>query len=119
VQVGELLAGGGERPEVRGERDAGEALLEVVGELGPIPGVVQDGVDVVEDVPLGQLLVPVVAAELLQCPVGETCSYPEAGRKITASPAAGGGTPTPRPSRLPGGARRVISSRHRVACRTP
>lgn len=73
VQVGELLAGG-ERPEVRGERDARQALLEVVREPGPVAGVVEDGVDVVEDVPPSQLLVLVVLTELLQRPVGETCT---------------------------------------------
>jgi len=40
VQVGELVAGGGEGLEVRGERDARQVALEVVGKLGAIAGMV-------------------------------------------------------------------------------
>ena len=56
MQVGELLAGAGEGLEVRSERDEWQVALEVVGELGAIAGMVQQAVDVVEDVPLGDLL---------------------------------------------------------------
>jgi hypothetical protein len=57
VQPGQLLAGVGEGAEVRGERDARQVALEVVGELRPVAGVVQQAVDVVEDVPLGDCMV--------------------------------------------------------------
>ena len=67
VQVGELLAGGGERPEVRGERDAREFALQVVGVLGPVARVVEQAVDVVEDVPLRDLLVVVMMLKPEEC----------------------------------------------------
>ena len=62
VEFGQLLAGFGEGFEVRRERDAGEFAFEVIGELGAITGMMEDAVNVVEDVPLGDLLVVVVAA---------------------------------------------------------
>jgi hypothetical protein len=44
MQVGELLAGAGKGLEVRGERDARQVALEVVGKLGAIAGMVQQTV---------------------------------------------------------------------------
>src|SRR5260370_14227790 len=53
------------------ERDAGEFAAEVGGVALAVLGVVQDGVDVVEDVPLGDGRVVVVGAELFEGPVGD------------------------------------------------
>ena len=53
------------------ERDAGEFAAEVGGVALAVFGVVQDGVDVVEDVPLGDGGVVVVGAELFEGPVGD------------------------------------------------
>ena len=50
--------------------DAGEFAFEVVGELGAIAGMMEDAEGVVEDVPLGDLLVVVVFAEMLERPIG-------------------------------------------------
>src|ERR1035438_5977677 len=54
-----------------GERDAGEFAAEVGGVALAVLGVVQDGVDVVEDIPLGDGGVVVVGAELFEGPVGD------------------------------------------------
>ena len=54
-----------------GEGDAGEFAAEVGGVALAVLGVVQDGVDVVEDVPLGDGGVVVVGAELFEGPVGD------------------------------------------------
>src|SRR5262249_30903641 len=70
MQLGQLLARGREAAEIGGERDAGQFALEVVGELLPVAGVVQQAVDVVEDVPLRDLLVAVGPAEFPQPPAG-------------------------------------------------
>ena len=53
------------------ERDAGEFAAEIGGIALAVVGVVQDGVDVVEDVPLGDGRVGVVGAELFERPVGD------------------------------------------------
>ena len=53
------------------ERDAGEFALEVGGVALAVLGVVQHGIDVVEDVPLGDAGVGVVGSELVQRPVGD------------------------------------------------
>src|SRR6266536_3367909 len=50
------------------ERDAGEFAAEVGGVALAVLGMVQDGVDVVEDVPLGDGGVVVVGAELFEGP---------------------------------------------------
>jgi len=51
------------------ERNARQLALQVGGVALAILGMVQDGVDVVEDVPLGDGRVAVVGAELFECPV--------------------------------------------------
>ena len=66
MEFHEALAGSGEGVEVGREGDAGEFALEVGGVAGAVLGVVEDGVGGVEDVPLGDLVVGVVGAELLQ-----------------------------------------------------
>ena len=53
VEFGQLLARGGEGAEVGGVRDAGEFALEVGGVALAILGMMQHGIDVMEDVPLG------------------------------------------------------------------
>lgn len=53
VEVHQAFAGFGERAEGGGEGDAGEFLFEVGGETFAVGGVVEDGVDVVEEVFLG------------------------------------------------------------------
>jgi len=54
-----------------GEWDAWEFAAEVGGVALAVFGVVQDGVDVMEDVPLGDGGVVVVGAELFESPVGD------------------------------------------------
>ena len=54
-----------------GEGDAGEFAAEVGGVALAVLGVVQDGVDVVEDVPLADGGIVVAGAELLERPVGD------------------------------------------------
>jgi len=53
------------------ERNAREFAAEVGGVALTVVGVVQDGVDVVEDVPLGDGWVGIVGAELFERPVGD------------------------------------------------
>src|SRR5438552_12513501 len=53
------------------EGDAGELAAEVGGVALAVLGVVQDGVDVMEDVPLGDGAVIVAGAELFERPVGD------------------------------------------------
>ena len=71
VEGHELLTSGGEGVEVGWEGDAGEFALEVGGVAGAVLGVVEDGVGGMEDVPLGDLVVGVVGAELGERPVGD------------------------------------------------
>src|ERR1700678_2579993 len=61
---------GASAPRCR-QRDAGEFAAEVGGVALAVFGVVQDGVDVVEDVPLGDGGVVVAGAELFEGPVGD------------------------------------------------
>ena len=61
-----ILKGGG-----GSERNARQFAAEVGGVALAVLGVVQDGVDVVEDVPLGDGGVVVVRAELFEGPVGD------------------------------------------------
>jgi hypothetical protein len=65
VEVGELLAGGGEGFEVGSQRDAGQLALEVIGELLAVAGMMEDAVDVVKDVPLGNSCVGVMPAKAI------------------------------------------------------
>ena len=67
VEFHQALAGGGEGVEVGWERDAGEFALEVGGVTGAVLGVVEDGVGGVEDVPLGDLVVPVALHIIVEC----------------------------------------------------
>jgi DNA helicase HerA-like ATPase len=69
VEPGEFTASRDKGCEIRGERDAREFALQVVGEALPIIRVVQECVDVVEDVPLGDSRVGVVVTEVLERPV--------------------------------------------------
>ena len=55
----------------RDEWDSGKFAAEVGGVALAVLGVVQDGVDVVEDVPLGDGGVVVVGTELFEGPVGD------------------------------------------------
>ena len=55
----------------RDERNARQFAAEVGGVALAVLGVVQDGVDVVEDVPLGDGGVVVAGAELFEGPVGD------------------------------------------------
>lgn len=63
--------GGGEGVEVGRERDARKLAFEVGCEAGAIFRVVEEGVSGVEDVPLGDVVVGVVAAEFSDRPVGD------------------------------------------------
>ena len=71
VHLGEFVAGFGEGVEFGGEGNPRQLALEVVGVLLPVAGMVQQAIDVVKDVPLVDLLVLVVLAELLQHPIGD------------------------------------------------
>ena len=51
------VPGRGEGAKIRGERNARQFALEVVGELLAVAGGVQQAVDVIEDVPLGNFTV--------------------------------------------------------------
>jgi hypothetical protein len=64
-------AGDGGESGGGGEGDAGEFAAEVGGVALAVLGVVQDGVDVVEDVPFGDGGVVVVGTELFEGPVGD------------------------------------------------
>jgi hypothetical protein len=57
MKVGQGLAGSLEGAKVRCEGNPRELAFEIVGEFFPIPRMMQDAVDVVEDVPLGDFLV--------------------------------------------------------------
>jgi len=50
--------------------ECGQLAAEIGGVLLPVLGVVQDGIDVMEDVPLGDRAVAVADAKLFQRPVG-------------------------------------------------
>ena len=57
--------------EVGGEGDAGQLALEVGLVAVAVGGVMEEAVDVVEDVPLGDGVVAVVGAEAIEGPVGD------------------------------------------------
>ena len=77
VEFGQARPGLGKTPKIRGEGDAGQFPAEVGGVFLPVGGMVQEGVDVMEDVPLGDGVIVVMGAELLQGPVGEV--FPAVG----------------------------------------
>ena len=77
VDFGQAGPGFGKAPEVRGQGDAGQFPAEVGGVFLPVGGMVQQGVDIMEDVPLGDGVIVVMGAELLQGPVGEV--FPAVG----------------------------------------
>ena len=60
-----------ERPEIGREGNAGQIALEVGLIAFAVAGMVQEPVDVVEDVPLGDRVVAVVGAEAVQRPVSD------------------------------------------------
>ena len=66
MEPGQFLARLGEGPEVGGEGNPRQLAFEVVGEFFPIARMMQHAVDIVEDVPLADLLVLVVRAELVE-----------------------------------------------------
>ena len=66
VEVGEFVSGLGEGVEVRRERDARQFLRQIIGELRPVFGSVENAVDVVENLVLRDGIVTVVAAERQQ-----------------------------------------------------
>ena len=68
---GQARAGAGEGAEVGREGDARQFALEVGLVAVAVDGVVQQAVDVVEDVPLGDGVVAVVGAEAVQRPGGD------------------------------------------------
>ena len=71
MQPGKLFAGGSERLKVRGKRNARQLTFQIIGELLPIAGMVQQAVDVIENVPFGYGGVAVMVVELLKPPVGD------------------------------------------------
>ena len=77
VEFGQARPGLGEAPEIRGQGDAGQFPAEVGGVFLPVGGMVQEGIDVMEDVPLGDGVIAVMGAEFLQGPVGEV--FPAVG----------------------------------------
>ena len=71
MQAGQFAPGVGEGGEIGREGDARQLAFEVVGELLAVRRMVQDGVDVMEDVPLGDGGIAVVRAELFEGGVGD------------------------------------------------
>ena len=71
VDLGEAGTGVGEGAEVGREGDAGEFAFEIGLVAFAVGGVVQQAVDVVEDIPLGDGVVAVVGAEAVHRPVGD------------------------------------------------
>ena len=67
----QLAPGLDEGPEGGRKGDARHLPLEIGREGLPVVGVMQQGVYVVEDVPLGDFIVIVVGAEASQRPVGD------------------------------------------------
>ena len=95
VEVGQARPGLGEAPEIRGKGDAGQFPAEVGGVFLPVGGMVQQGIDVMEDVPLGDGVIVVMGAKLLQGPVGEV--FPAVGAVFgvgVEGEALGGGAKT-------------------------
>ena len=74
VQFGELRTGIGECPEIRRIRDVRQIALQIGGVTFAIRRMVQEPIDIVEDVPLGDALVAVMRAEGRQRPVGDIFS---------------------------------------------
>jgi len=68
---GQLLAGCREGGEVGGEGNAGQFAPEVGGITLAVLRVMEDRIDIVEDVPLGEGGGRVATAELFQCPIGD------------------------------------------------
>ena len=68
VQPRQFLPGFRESPEILRERNARQFALQVLGVFRPVFRMVQNPVDVIEDVPLGDFLVTVLLAEMLQRP---------------------------------------------------
>ena len=64
VQLGQLAPGLDEGPELRREGDVRQVTFEVGGVGLAVGGVMQDGVDVVEDVPFGNGGILVMLTEL-------------------------------------------------------
>lgn len=71
MQVGQLFPCRRKPTKFRREGDAREFFLEVIGEAFAVGGVVEQGIDVVENVPFGDAVVDVVRAELCQRPIGD------------------------------------------------
>ena len=71
VDVGQARARIGEGAEVGREGDAGQLAFEVGLVALAVGGVMQQAVDVVEDIPLGDGVVAVVGAEAVEGPVGD------------------------------------------------
>ncbi len=79
VEAGQFAPGGGEGGEIGSEGDARQLAFQVVRELLPVGRMVQDGVDVVEDVPLGDGGVTVLLAELFEGGVGDVLAVGAVG----------------------------------------
>ena len=71
VDVAQARAGIGEGVEVGREGDAGQLAFEVGLVALAVDGVMQQAVDVVEDIPLGDGVIAVVGAEAVQRPGGD------------------------------------------------
>ena len=77
VQLGQARPGFRKTPEIRGKGDAGQFPAEVGGVFLPVGGMVQEGIDVMEDVPFGDGLIVIPGAKFLPGPVGEV--FPAVG----------------------------------------
>ena len=71
MQPGQLLSGRGECPEVRREWYPRQFTLQVIGITLAIARMVQKAIDVIEDVPLRDLLVAVTLTEVIEGPIGD------------------------------------------------
>ena len=74
VQFSELRTSIRECPEIRRIRDMRQIALQIGGVTFAILRMMQEPIDIVEDVPLGEGIVAVMRAECRQCPVGDVFS---------------------------------------------
>ena len=65
VEFGQARPGVGEAPEIRGKGDTGQFPAEVGGVFLPVGGMVEEGIDVMKDVPLGDGVIVVMGAKFL------------------------------------------------------
>ena len=71
MQISQLAPGLGKSAERLDIGDARQITFQVIGITRPVFGMVQQGVNVVENIPLADRLVAVMLLELFQRPIGD------------------------------------------------